>query len=33
MGPLLQWVGVNLDIEELKRAEQALMGMSGWIKR
>src|SRR5208282_3311521 len=23
-GTLLQWVGVNLDIEELKRAEQAL---------
>src|SRR6202167_2084057 len=28
-GTLLQWVGVNLDIEELKRAEQALRESEG----
>src|SRR6202166_2577518 len=30
-GTLLQWVGVNLDIEELKRAEQALRRSEAYL--
>ncbi|AUC95505.1 hypothetical protein CWS35_15650 [Bradyrhizobium sp. SK17] len=30
-GTLLQWVGVNLEIEELKRAEQALMRSEAYL--
>ncbi|QPF83772.1 PAS domain-containing protein [Bradyrhizobium genosp. L] len=30
-GTLLQWVGVNLDIEELKRAEHALMRSEAYL--